>query len=113
MSRASVPDPGHRPLPEGARLCAIRATLIAQEREELDQPYRRALAEAADMLELAVCWSIGGAGRLSPPIRRRVGGVRRGGLADHPGPPPTCRPNSEAHCWISPGSPPDRSTHCW
>ena len=47
------PIPAIPPLPEGAGPRAIRAALIAEEREEFDQAYRRALAEAADTLELA------------------------------------------------------------
>ncbi|MPZ65462.1 MAG: hypothetical protein GEU83_08070 [Pseudonocardiaceae bacterium] len=48
------PIPAIPPLPEGAGPRAIRAALIAEEREEFDQAYRRALDEAADTLELAV-----------------------------------------------------------
>ena len=47
------PIPAIPALPEGAGPRAIRAALIAEEREEFDQAYRRALAEAADTLELA------------------------------------------------------------
>ena len=47
------PIPAIPPLPEGAGPRAIRAALIAEERVEFDQAYRRALAEAADTLELA------------------------------------------------------------
>jgi hypothetical protein len=47
------PIPAIPPLPEGAGPRAIRATLIAEEREEFDQAYRRALAEASETLELA------------------------------------------------------------
>jgi flavin-binding protein dodecin len=47
------PIPAIPPLPEGAGPRAIRAALLAEEREEFDQAYRRALAEAADTLELA------------------------------------------------------------
>lgn len=47
------PIPAIPPLPEGAGPRAIRAALIAEEREEFDQAYRRALAEAAETLELA------------------------------------------------------------
>ncbi|MGH4018550.1 MAG: DUF6247 family protein [Pseudonocardiaceae bacterium] len=47
------PIPAIPPLPEGAGPRAIRAALVAEEREEFDQAYRRALAEAAETLELA------------------------------------------------------------
>ena len=47
------PIPAIPPLPEGAGPRAIRAALLAQEQEEFDQAYRRALAEAAETLELA------------------------------------------------------------
>ena len=40
-------------LPEGAGPRTIRAALLVEEREEFDQAYRRALAEAGDTLELA------------------------------------------------------------
>lgn len=46
------PIPAIPPLPEGAGPRAIRAALIVEEREEFDQAYRGALAEAADTLEL-------------------------------------------------------------
>ena len=47
------PIPTIPPLPEGASPRAIRAALITEEREEFDQAYRRALADAAETLELA------------------------------------------------------------
>ncbi|MGH3693785.1 MAG: DUF6247 family protein [Pseudonocardiaceae bacterium] len=47
------PIPAIPPLPEGASPRAIRCALIAEEREEFDQAYRRALTEAAETLELA------------------------------------------------------------
>lgn len=47
------PIPAIPPLLEGAGPRAIRAALLAEEREEFDRAYRRALAEAADTLELA------------------------------------------------------------
>ncbi|MGQ0776343.1 MAG: DUF6247 family protein [Pseudonocardiales bacterium] len=47
------PIPAIPPPPEGASPRAIRAALIAEERAEFDQAYRRALAEAAETLELA------------------------------------------------------------
>ena len=47
------PIPAIPPLPEGAGPRAIRAALIAEEREVFDQEYRQALAEAAETLELA------------------------------------------------------------
>jgi uncharacterized protein DUF6247 len=46
------PIPAIPPLPEGAGPRAIRAALLVEEREECDQAYRRALAEAGDTLEL-------------------------------------------------------------
>lgn len=46
------PIPAIPPLPQGAGPRAIRAALLAEEWEEFDQAYRRALAEAADTLEL-------------------------------------------------------------
>jgi hypothetical protein len=51
--RPAPSHPGHPPLPEGAGPRAIRAALLGQEQEEFDQAYRRALAEAAETLELA------------------------------------------------------------
>ncbi len=55
MTRASQPHPipAIPPLPEGAGPRAIRVALIAEEREEFDQAYRWALAEAAETLDLA------------------------------------------------------------
>lgn len=47
------PIPAIPPLPEGAGPRAIRAALLVEEREEFDQAYRRALAEAGETLELA------------------------------------------------------------
>jgi Family of unknown function (DUF6247) len=47
------PIPAIPPLPEGAGPPAIRAALLAEERADFDQAYRRALAEAAETLELA------------------------------------------------------------
>jgi Family of unknown function (DUF6247) len=47
------PIPAIPPLPEGAGPRAIRAALLAEEREEFDQSYRQALSEAGDTLELA------------------------------------------------------------
>ena len=47
------PIPAIPSLPEGAGPRAIRAALLVEEREEFDQAYRRALAEAGDTLELA------------------------------------------------------------
>ncbi|MGH3932592.1 MAG: DUF6247 family protein [Pseudonocardiaceae bacterium] len=47
------PIPAIPPLPAGAGPRAIRAALLAEEREGFDQAYRRALAEAADTLELS------------------------------------------------------------
>jgi hypothetical protein len=44
------PIPAIPPLPEGAGPRAIRAALIAEEREVFDQEYRQALAEAAETL---------------------------------------------------------------
>jgi hypothetical protein len=47
------PIPAIPPLPEGVGPHAIRAALLAEERADFDQAYRRALAEAAETLELA------------------------------------------------------------
>lgn len=49
----SHPIPAIPPLPEGSGPSAIRAALVVEEREEFDEGYRRALAEAAETLELA------------------------------------------------------------
>lgn len=49
----SRPIPPIPPLPAGAGPGAIRAALIAEEREEFDQDYRRALTQAGETLELA------------------------------------------------------------
>jgi Family of unknown function (DUF6247) len=49
----SHPIPAIPPLPEGSGPSAIRAALLVEEREEFDKGYRRALAEAAETLELA------------------------------------------------------------
>lgn len=71
------PIPAIPPLPEGAGPRAIRAALVAEEREEFDQAYRRALAEAGDTLELAGVLDVlehGVGGRPCPLIRRRIGG---------------------------------------
>jgi hypothetical protein len=55
MSAAGEPRPipPIPPLPAGAGPGAIRAALIAEEREEFDQDYRRALTQAGETLELA------------------------------------------------------------
>jgi hypothetical protein len=49
----SHPLPAIPPLPEGSGPSAIRAALLVEEREEFDKGYRRALAEAAESLDLA------------------------------------------------------------
>ncbi len=55
MTAADQPHrlPAIPPLPEGAGPRAIRAALLAEEREEFDQTYRRSLTQAGDTLDLA------------------------------------------------------------
>ncbi len=56
MSMSVVGEPHSIPavprLPDGSSPTAIRAALLAEEREEFDRDYRGALAEATDSLDL-------------------------------------------------------------
>lgn len=60
------PIPAIPALPEGAGPRAIRAALLVEEREEFDQAYRGALAEAAQT------WELGGVLEVLEHWRRRV-----------------------------------------